>query len=512
MALWMNKGAVNVVNGSKAVTGVGTAFLTSANPARVGQPMIIADIFYEIEKVISDTSILLATNYRGATANNVAYSVVTTAEGSSTDLARRAAQVMGYYQGQLDTLNALMAGTGNVTATLPDGTVVTLPAWSELKKIENIKPGTMQGPMSVANMKSALKVNNQTSVSFQDQSGTIFHWLAQGNALRLATGLDGSSNFADFAQGASQFYMPLYSKGGLICQNTSKNVWLGLETPDAADPYISVREYGAAATSVAITFSISNMRVKKPTLFDSELVSLNNAARSWTSYGVGNFRAAEFTGTSGNLRAAISYPFKITGVYGVDLYLGSYAGSSLASDLYHILGATDGGSYNPAWWYGLGGQLRYFSNAALGSVGTINSTSPMTGPSFTPTSDARLKPVEERQDIGEVSNLLRNLNPMYYFKKYALESDQGFYEFGFIADEVEKHEPRLVFETKDEQRLKHLAINGIIPHLVKGWQEHDKTISQLQQLNLVKRLQVIERRLGIVDAEGIQLLTGEVPD
>lgn len=103
-----------------------------------------------------------------------------------------------------------------------------------------------------------------------------------------------------------------------------------------------------------------------------------------------------------------------------------------------------------------------------------------------------------------MSNLLRNLNPMYYFKKYALESDQGFYEFGFIADEVEKHEPRLVFETKDEQRLKHLAINGIIPHLVKGWQEHDKTISQLQQLNLSERLQVIERQLGILDADGVR--------
>ncbi|MGL6585459.1 hypothetical protein ACSZOO_11500 [Aeromonas hydrophila] len=70
----------------------------------------------------------------------------------------------------------------------------------------------------------------------------------------------------------------------------------------------------------------------------------------------------------------------------------------------------------------------------------------------------------------------------------------------------------MVLETKDEYHLKHLAINGVIPHLVKGWQEHDKTISQLQHLNLAERLQVIERRLGIVDAEGIQLLTGEVPD
>ncbi|MBQ4681644.1 tail fiber domain-containing protein [Aeromonas dhakensis] len=511
MALWMNKGAVNVVSGSKAVTGVGTAFLTSANPARVGQPMIIADIFYEIEKVVSDNSILLATNYRGATANNVAYSVVTTAEGASTDLARRAAQVMGYYQGQLDTLNALMAGTGNVTATLPDGTVVTLPAWSELTKIESIKPGTMQGPMAVANMKGAIRVDNQKSISFQDQSNTKYHTMAFGNVLRIASGTNGEAPLFDFGPTFAEYYVPLYSKGGLISRNGAKTNWLGLETPDAADPYISSKGINEPATSVSIRLG-TDITFEKRAVFNRGSTNLNNVARNWNSYGSSNYSCSEMSGSATTLKAVISYPFKVTGSYAVDCYLATYAGSSIASDLFQVLGFTDGGSYNPSWWFGTSGSIRYYSSAPSGSIGTINSSSPMTGPSFTPTSDARLKPVEKREEIGDASNFLKNLNPMYYFKRYALDSEQGFYEFGFIADEVEKHEPRLVFETKDEQRLKHLAINGIIPHLVKGWQEHDKTISQLQQLNLVKRLQVIERRLGIVDAEGIQLLTGEMPD
>ncbi|ELB2793259.1 tail fiber domain-containing protein [Aeromonas hydrophila] len=502
MALWMNNGAVNVVNGSKAVTGVGTAFLTSANPARVGQPMIIADIFYEIEKVVSDTSILLATNYRGATANNVAYSVVTTAEGSSSDLARRAAQVMGYYQGQLDTLNALMAGTGSVTATLPDGTVVTLPAWSELTKIESIKPGTMQGPMAVANMKGAIKVNNQRSISFQDQAGTLYHALAFGNLFRMAYGNNAENSLLDISTGYIETYAALYTKAGAIVRNSSRTNWLGFETPESADPYISSKGLNEPAASIAMKFG-SSISMEKPVNFVKGTYNFNSVNRAWTSYGLANYRAEEFTSGAGALRAALSYPFKIAGNYAVDCYIGTYADTQNQSGLCHVLGATDGGAFNPSWHFSLGGQLKYFSNAS-GGVGTINSISPMTGPSFTPTSDSRLKPIEDRQDIGEVSNFLRQLNPMYYFKKYALDSEQGFYEFGFIADEVEKHEPRLVFETKDEQRLKHLAINGIIPHLVKGWQEHDKTISQLQQLNLSGRLQVIERQLGILDADGVR--------
>lgn len=508
MALWMNKGAVNVVNGSKSVTGVGTAFLTSANPARVGQPMIIADIFYEIEKVVSDTSILLATNYRGATANNVAYSVVTTSEGSSTDLARRAAQVMGYYQGQLDTLNALMAGAGSVTATLPDGTVVTLPAWSELTKIENIKPGTMQGPMAVANMKSAIKVDNQKSISFQDQAGTMYHFLAQGNNFILATGINATSPIAYFTPSNIQLATPFYSTTGLICRNSAQSTWLGLETPPGADPYISARGAVESATAVVMRFG-SSLVIEKPTVFNRAPASAFSGNRAWSSYGVAAYTCNEFSSTSNVLRAALSYPFKITANYALDCYFGTFAPSNIATDLQQVLGFTDGGAFNVLWRFSAGGALQYGSES---SSSTIRSVSPMTAPSFTPTSDSRLKPKERREAIEEASTLLRQLNPMYFFKKYAIDSEQGFYEFGFIADEVEQLEPRLVFETNDENHLKHLAINGIIPHLVKGWQEHDKTISQLQQLNLVKRLQVIERRLGIVDAEGIQLLTGEVPD
>lgn len=133
MALWMNQGTINVVNGSKAVVGVGTKFQTAPIPARVGQPIVIGNVHYEIGSVNSDTSITLALNYAGATANRIPYNIITTAEGSFNDLSRRAAQVMGLYQGYMDVYEALFTGNGNVTVTLPDGDVITLPSWNTMQ-------------------------------------------------------------------------------------------------------------------------------------------------------------------------------------------------------------------------------------------------------------------------------------------------------------------------------------------------------------------------------------------
>ncbi|WP_339023813.1 hypothetical protein [Aeromonas salmonicida] len=500
----MNNGTINVVNGSKVVSGVGTAFLTSANPARVGQPMIIADSIYEIEKVVSDTSILLATNYRGATENGVAYSVVTTAEGSSTDLARRAAQVMGYYQGQLDTLNALMAGTGNVTATLPDGTVVTLPAWSELKKIENIKPGTMQGPMSAANMKSAIKIDNQTSISFQDQGGTMFHFLAAGNTLKLASGLNATNGIIDISTLNIQAVVPIYSDGALITRSSNRTTWLGLECPSGAEPYISSKGINDSSTVVAMRFGAAQVEVEKAIEFKKYTNSSFNANRSWSSYGSANYTCSQLTATPGVLHGALSYPFGISGGYSLDMFIGSYAETPSVGGLYHVFGFTNGAAFNPTWRMSAGGNMAFHVDAVNGTIGTMASLSPITAPSLTPTSDGRLKPEKLRKKIGEVSSKLRLLNPMWYFKQYSLgDIGQGEFEFGHIADEVKLIEPRLVKEVGPE-KIKCLSTDGITAHLVKGWQEHDEIISQLQLLNLPERLKVIERQLGILDADGMR--------
>ena len=490
MALWMNQGKINLTLNSKNVVGVGTAFLTSAVPARPGQPLVVNGVIMEIATVTSDTTMTLALNYTGATATNLAYFILTTMEGSYNDLARRAAQVMGYFQGYMDVYQTLFTGTGNVTVTMPDGTVATLPTWAEKSKIESIQAGVMNGPMSVANMKGAIKVDGQRSISYQDQAGTKFHNFAIGNVWRIAAGNNGELPLFDFAGSVLEAYTVFYTKGGLISRNSTKTNWLGMETPENADPYISAKAYNIGANAIAIQFPNNSVEFPLKVVFKNSVMSTYNAPRSWTSYGSANFTCAEFTGSVGNLHASLSHPFKITGTYGVDMFVGTYAETANASNLFHILGCTDGGTYNPGWWLGNGGNLRYYSSSASVAVGTINSSSPMTGPSFTPTSDSRLKPVELREAIEEASSFLRKQKPMYFFKKYAIDSEQGFYEFGFIADLVEKDEPRLVFETNDENKLKHLAITGMIPHVVKGWQEHDARLGAVEDL-----LKDIDKRL-----------------
>ncbi|MGN5077383.1 hypothetical protein ACTG2C_22415 [Aeromonas veronii] len=133
MSLWMSQGKIKLTQNSKDIVGVGTSFLSAAVPARPGQPLVVNGMILEIAAVNSDTSITLADSYSGATAENLPYFVMTTMEGSYNDLARRAAQVMGYYQGYMDVYHKLFTGSGIVSVELPDGSACDLPAWGDLQ-------------------------------------------------------------------------------------------------------------------------------------------------------------------------------------------------------------------------------------------------------------------------------------------------------------------------------------------------------------------------------------------
>ena len=152
MGIWVSDGTISLVSNSKTVTGTGTAFKSGANPARVGQQLIVYvganTATYEIERVDSDSAMQIAMPWRGATINNTPYAINTASEGSPSDLSRRAAQVMGYYQGQLDVIQQLLSGTGIVTATLPDGTELNIPAYSSLPTNDDLKPLATKSELS----------------------------------------------------------------------------------------------------------------------------------------------------------------------------------------------------------------------------------------------------------------------------------------------------------------------------------------------------------------------------
>ena len=103
-------GTLSLTNGSTAVTGTGTDFISGA---AIGECVQAPDgKLYEIAAITSATALTLGQAYLGAAASGHAYSIVPT-QSYIRDLARQAATLVNGYQAVKDT-----AGTGR----FPDGT------------------------------------------------------------------------------------------------------------------------------------------------------------------------------------------------------------------------------------------------------------------------------------------------------------------------------------------------------------------------------------------------------
>jgi hypothetical protein len=105
----------------------------------------------------------------------------------------------------------------------------------------------------------------------------------------------------------------------------------------------------------------------------------------------------------------------------------------------------------------------------------------VTGASFTPSSDRRLKrnivPLKNSMDA------VMQLNPVSYEKKNSLTStDYNIIENGFIAQELQKVMPTLVVEGTDKDKLLSVNYTAIIPVLTKAIQEQQKEIAELKKM------------------------------
>ncbi|MCC0180278.1 tail fiber domain-containing protein [Aeromonas hydrophila] len=147
---------------------------------------------------------------------------------------------------------------------------------TELGKKLNLSGGTMSGAIIVANMKSAIKVDNQKSISFQDQSSTMFHLLSEGNNFKIKHGNNAESPIFDISSSTIAANTTMYSRNAMIVQDTSGSKWLGLETPAGADPYISVRSSGDTQNRIAVTFEKGAVRLATDTLVAPSMLVQNN--------------------------------------------------------------------------------------------------------------------------------------------------------------------------------------------------------------------------------------------
>ena len=131
--IWVRAGTVTLTNGSKKVTGSGTAWNTGTNKVTKGCAFIYNNIAYEVDYINSDTELYLVDTYGGATGSGLSYRIQIAVTDTIPELASRIATALAYWNGQAANLQALTTGSGNVTLTAPDGTQVVVPAYSSMQ-------------------------------------------------------------------------------------------------------------------------------------------------------------------------------------------------------------------------------------------------------------------------------------------------------------------------------------------------------------------------------------------
>ncbi len=135
MSVWYRAGTVDVTNGSKTVTGTNTQWLNLMFGVMPGTTFYGPDGKpYEIDRVVSDTSLLLITDYSGATASAQAYSVDPTRSGSVASLAAQTSEVLKFSQEQFTQMQTWVAGPVDADVTLqsPAGPTVVVPSLSKM--------------------------------------------------------------------------------------------------------------------------------------------------------------------------------------------------------------------------------------------------------------------------------------------------------------------------------------------------------------------------------------------
>lgn len=131
--IWVRAGTVTLTNGSKKVTGSGTAWNTGTNKVTKGCAFIYNNIAYEVDYINSDTELYLVDTYGGTTGSGLSYRIQIAVTDTIPELASRIATALAYWNGQAGNLQSLVLGSGNVTLTAPDGTQVVVPSYSNMQ-------------------------------------------------------------------------------------------------------------------------------------------------------------------------------------------------------------------------------------------------------------------------------------------------------------------------------------------------------------------------------------------
>ncbi|WKW84208.1 tail fiber protein [Aeromonas phage GomatiRiver_11] len=202
------------------------------------------------------------------------------AAGNNIYLAAKSGRV--YLEGQLDPMvrmgsnNYLIYHEGNKPSAGDFNAYTKGETDNLLNGKLSLSGGIMTGQLTVANMKSAVKVDSQRSISFQDQGNTMYHLLAEGNYLKVKHGNSAQTQILQISASGIESATTVFARGGLISQDSTSTKWLSMETPANANPYIAVRSTGDAANRVAMTFEKGAIRVATDTVVAPSMLIENN--------------------------------------------------------------------------------------------------------------------------------------------------------------------------------------------------------------------------------------------
>ena len=128
---WYREGTIAVTNGTKAVAGTGTSWLSQILPADL---LFITDANgnltagpYEVETVTSDTALALKAVFPGTTASAAKYCVIRHFNNTlPADLSSRLSKLIAGYQVTVDQFITFLTSSGTVTLTGLDGTTYSV--------------------------------------------------------------------------------------------------------------------------------------------------------------------------------------------------------------------------------------------------------------------------------------------------------------------------------------------------------------------------------------------------
>ncbi|WP_024910432.1 pyocin knob domain-containing protein [Chania multitudinisentens] len=133
---WYRTGTIALAQNSTTVTGTGTQWNNPVYGVAPGQMLLLPGagtvVMYEIQRVVSDTQITLATPYTGSAATGQQYAIVTALVGSVAYFSRQLSVLVNQWQSQLDGWQQILSGTGDVKLTAPDGSTVTVKSQAAL--------------------------------------------------------------------------------------------------------------------------------------------------------------------------------------------------------------------------------------------------------------------------------------------------------------------------------------------------------------------------------------------